>query len=178
MDSHWSILWRTVLCEGPHTGAGEKCTKREQQGWTVTKRLQPQFPILPVLLRPGGGWRVGDEGVNLNLERRGTEGKVVWFYLCSSPSYFIFNQQHFIYLLSQVDPVLPMTLTGKWSLSWPMSFSILSSPPVPLRRGNERLTGWTFDSKPKSTHHFQNWLQITVNWSLLKTINSTLLSQN
>lgn len=109
--------------------------------------------------------------------------QVRWFGFAFVPHHstlFLIRSTLFIYLftLSQVEPVLPMTVTGKWSLSWPMSFSILSSPNIPLKRDNERLTGWASGSKPRSTHNFQNQLQVTVTWSLLKIINSTLLSQN
>lgn len=39
------------------------------------------------------------------------------------------------------------------SLSSPMSFSVLFSSPVLLRRVNERVAGWASGTWPRSAHH-------------------------
>lgn len=102
-------------------------------------------PPMPLSVREGG--RRVRNGVELNQRKGGwwAEGALVFVFVSRHPTVFWLVTMYFF---SQVESVLPMVVTDKWSPC--LYFSILFYASILLRKRNERVAVWGSGCWPRS----------------------------
>lgn len=133
---HWRSSWRTVSCRNDPT-----LEQREEEG-----AMEKCYGLTTIPIAPGGA---GGRRVMGKLEPGKKEDKwrrQVWFY---------FSLFHSVSNCQQIKLIFPnqvrFTYDSNWwviSPSWPQP--VIFSPPVLLRRSNERTAP---GGQPKLTHH-------------------------